>query len=39
MPAGLLLYTTATPNGHKVSVFLEELKAAYGIEYEYVLID
>lgn len=37
MPAGLLLYTTATPNGHKVSVFLEELKAAYGVEYEYVL--
>lgn len=36
MPAGLLLYTTATPNGHKVSVFLEELKAAYGVEYEYV---
>ncbi|KAH9938451.1 glutathione S-transferase-like protein [Fomitopsis serialis] len=26
----LLLYTSATPNGHKVSVFLEELKAAYG---------
>ncbi|KAH9844005.1 glutathione S-transferase-like protein [Rhodofomes roseus] len=26
----LLLYTGATPNGHKVSVFLEELKAAYG---------
>ncbi|KZT72651.1 glutathione S-transferase [Daedalea quercina L-15889] len=26
----LLLYTGATPNGHKVSIFLEELKAAYG---------
>lgn len=26
----LLLYTGPTPNGHKVSVFLEELKAAYG---------
>ena len=30
----LLLYTAATPNGHKVSVLLEELKAAYGVEYE-----
>ncbi len=39
MPAGLLLYTTATPNGHKVTVFLEELKAAYGVEYEYVPSD
>ena len=28
--APLVLYTAATPNGHKVSVFLEELKAAYG---------
>lgn len=36
MPAGLLLYTGPTPNGHKVSIFLEELKAAYGVEYEYV---
>lgn len=26
----LLLYTGPTPNGHKVSIFLEELKAAYG---------
>lgn len=32
--APLLLYTTGTPNGHKVSVFLEELKAAYGLQYE-----
>ncbi|EIW61859.1 glutathione S-transferase C-terminal-like protein [Trametes versicolor FP-101664 SS1] len=39
MPAGLLLYTTATPNGHKVSVFLEELKAAYGVEYDVEKID
>ncbi|THH02147.1 hypothetical protein EW026_g642 [Hermanssonia centrifuga] len=26
----LLLYTAATPNGRKVTVFLEELKVAYG---------
>ncbi|OJT10504.1 Disulfide-bond oxidoreductase YfcG [Trametes pubescens] len=39
MPAGLLLYTTATPNGHKVTVFLEELKAAYGVEYDVEKID
>ncbi|KAG8869567.1 glutathione S- transferase, nitrogen catabolite repression regulator [Tulasnella sp. 331] len=26
-------YTQATPNGHKVSVLLEELKATYGIRY------
>ncbi|KAF9046416.1 glutathione S-transferase [Panaeolus papilionaceus] len=30
----LLLYTFGTPNGRKVSVYLEELKAAYGLEYE-----
>ena len=30
----LQLYTWGTPNGHKVSVFLEELKAVYGINYE-----
>jgi glutathione S-transferase len=30
-----LLYTAPTPNGQKVSVFLEELKAIYpSIEYE-----
>ncbi len=34
--APLVLYTAATPNGHKVSILLEELKAAYGIQYEYV---
>ncbi|KAI0672248.1 glutathione S-transferase C-terminal-like protein [Trametes maxima] len=40
MPAGLLLYTAATPNGHKVSVFLEDLKAAYGgPEYDVEKID
>ena len=31
-PKPLLLYTWKTPNGRKVSVFLEELKAAYGSE-------
>jgi glutathione S-transferase len=25
-----MLYTLGTPNGRKISVFLEELKAAYG---------
>ena len=30
-----LLYTASTPNGHKASIFLEELKAIYGLEYEY----
>ena len=29
----LLLYTAGTPNGHKASVLLEELKAVYGLEY------
>ncbi|KAI0751424.1 glutathione S-transferase C-terminal-like protein [Daedaleopsis nitida] len=32
--APLVLYTTGTPNGHKVSVFLEELKTAYGLQYD-----
>lgn len=27
------LYTAATPNGYKVSILLEELKATYGLEY------
>ncbi|EMD39651.1 hypothetical protein CERSUDRAFT_111958 [Gelatoporia subvermispora B] len=35
----LLLYTAGTPNGQKVSIFFEELKAAYGLEYDYVKID
>ncbi|KAF7972178.1 hypothetical protein HWV62_18756 [Athelia sp. TMB] len=32
----LILYTASTPNGHKVSILLEELKAIYGpsISYE-----
>jgi len=35
----LLLYTGPTPNGHKVSVFLEELKLAYGLKYDFEKID
>ncbi|KDQ14859.1 hypothetical protein BOTBODRAFT_32213 [Botryobasidium botryosum FD-172 SS1] len=31
----LLLYTAGTPNGRKPSIFLEELKSAYGLEYDY----
>ena len=34
MSAPIKLYTAPTPNGHKVSVFLEELKAVYGLQYE-----
>lgn len=30
----LSLYTWRTPNGRKVSIFLEELKAQYGLAYE-----
>lgn len=30
----LLLYTAGTPNGRKVSVLLEELKAARGLQYD-----
>lgn len=37
MAKPLVLYTAPTPNGHKVSIMLEELKAAYGnLDYEYV---
>lgn len=35
----LKLYTASTPNGRKVSIFLEELKAAYGIGYDVQRID
>ncbi|KAJ7366764.1 glutathione S-transferase [Mycena albidolilacea] len=35
----IMLYTAGTPNGRKVSVFLEELKAAYGLEYEFKKLD
>jgi len=33
----LFLYTGATPNGHKVTILLEELKAVYGsvVDYDY----
>ncbi|KXX81566.1 Disulfide-bond oxidoreductase YfcG [Madurella mycetomatis] len=31
--SGIELLTFGTPNGHKVSVFLEELKEAYGTDY------
>ncbi|CAE6431923.1 unnamed protein product [Rhizoctonia solani] len=34
-----LLYTVATPNGHKTSIFLEELKDAYGFQYDVQKID
>lgn len=30
-----VLYTAGTPNGHKVSVFLEELRAVYGDKVDY----
>ena len=30
----LRLYTAATTSGQKASILLEELKAAYGVEYE-----
>lgn len=36
---GIELLTLSTPNGYKVSVLLEELKAAYGIDYTWQLID
>ena len=29
----LQLYTAGTPNGRKVSIFLEELRATYGLDY------
>jgi glutathione S-transferase len=32
-------YTAATPNGHKVSILFEELKAAYGLQYNTTKID
>jgi hypothetical protein len=36
MSKALLFYAAPTPNGHKVAIMLEELKAAYGnvIDYE-----
>ncbi|KAI0373748.1 glutathione S-transferase C-terminal-like protein [Pilatotrama ljubarskyi] len=40
-PSGkpLQLYTAGTPNGHKVSIFLEELKEMYGLSYDVHPID
>ncbi|KAJ7459770.1 glutathione S-transferase [Mycena latifolia] len=35
----IMLYTAGTPNGRKVSVFLEELKAAYKLEYDFQKIE
>ncbi|KJA30135.1 hypothetical protein HYPSUDRAFT_32229 [Hypholoma sublateritium FD-334 SS-4] len=36
----ITLYTAGTPNGHQVSIFLEELKAAYpGVDYDAVKIN
>jgi hypothetical protein len=32
--APLQLYSLATPNGVRVTTYLEELKAAYGLQYE-----
>ena len=31
----ILLYTASTPNGRKVSIFLEELKAKGSFDYEF----
>lgn len=31
----LKLWTAGTPNGHKCSILLEELKKAYGLDYEF----
>jgi len=39
MSKPLFLYSGRTPNGFKVSVLLEELKAAYGLEYDFEKID
>jgi len=36
---GLELLTYGTPNGHKASILLEELKEAYGLEYTFQAID
>ncbi|KAJ7758484.1 glutathione S-transferase [Mycena maculata] len=35
----IMLYNAATPNGRKVSVFLEELKTTYGLEYDFRKLD
>ncbi|KAK2626113.1 hypothetical protein QTJ16_004375 [Diplocarpon rosae] len=33
--SGIELLTFGTPNGHKASILLEELKAAYGVQYTF----
>ncbi|KAG1872314.1 glutathione S-transferase [Suillus subalutaceus] len=40
-PKPFVLYTAGTPNGRKVSVFLEELRAVYGekVDYDFEKID
>ncbi|CDO68256.1 hypothetical protein BN946_scf184842.g19 [Trametes cinnabarina] len=35
----LLLYTAGTPNGRKASIYLEELKAQYGLAYDVHRVD
>lgn len=35
----ITLYSLGTPNGHKVSTYLEELRAAYGLDYDVYKID
>ncbi|TEY42104.1 hypothetical protein BOTCAL_0396g00010 [Botryotinia calthae] len=37
--SGIELLTWGTPNGHKISILLEELKAAYGKQYTYQAIN
>lgn len=37
--SGLELLTWQTPNGHKASILLEELKAVYGKDYVYQAVD
>ncbi|KDQ62576.1 hypothetical protein JAAARDRAFT_122192 [Jaapia argillacea MUCL 33604] len=39
MSKPLVLYTARTPNGFKPSILLEELKAAYGVDYDFKKID
>ena len=38
MSTDLKLYTTSSPNGWKITILLEELKAAYGLNYEWVMV-
>ncbi|KAK0650357.1 Glutathione S-transferase 1 [Lasiodiplodia hormozganensis] len=36
---GIELLTWGTPNGHKASILLEELKEKYGLEYTFQAVD